>query len=179
MSAVQLNEDELAELDAFLLSELCDDDTLSVDEVHGYLTALIVADDKSKPAQWLETAWGEPNFSDDAMRERMTALMLRLHDDLAAGLAAGQTFEPLVVEVEDEGEDVIAYEGWCFGFMLGVEQQQQRWEALAKDEQGLLTPIAQLALLNSEEPPDMDEEEYDSWVELIPGAVTALYRRWH
>ena len=43
----------------------------------------------------------------------------------------------------------------------------------------LSAPMAQLALLGSEEEPNMDETEYDSWVELIPGAVMGLYRLWH
>jgi hypothetical protein len=39
--------------------------------------------------------------------------------------------------------------------------------------------MAQLALLNSDEEPEMDDEEYESWVELLPGAVLGLYSYWH
>ncbi len=84
------------------------------------------------------------------------------------------------VEVEEEdGSVVVAYEGWCFGFMLGVETCQDEWEKLSEDEEGLLAPMAQLALLNSDEEPSMDEDEYEQWVELLPGAVLGLNAYWH
>jgi len=67
-----------------------------------------------------------------------------------------------------------SHEGWCFGFMHGVERASERWVKLDKNGEALLSPIAQLALLESEEEPEMDEDEYNMWVELIPGAVLGL-----
>lgn len=174
-----LSDEELEALDSFLLSDACGDEALSVDEVHGYLTALIVGPETVDQETWLVTAWGHPEFGDKASEQRMTGLMLRLYSDIAATLEARRNFEPLVVEVEDEGEVVEAYEGWCFGFMIGVEQHQEMWDRLPKPEQALLAPMAQLALLNSEEAVAMDDETYRSWVELIPGAVMGLYAFWH
>lgn len=179
-STAGLSEHELAELDAFLLSEGCDEETLSVDEVHGFVTALIAGPEEIARDEWLEAAWGEPQFPDDATRERMTQLMLRLYDEVREALESRAPFEPLSVEIEDEkGEQVVVYEGWCYGFMLGMEMQEVDWDALPKEEQGLIAPMAQLALLNNEDEPAMDDEEYASWVELLPGAVTALYVYWH
>lgn len=174
-----LNDDELAELDTFLLSDACDDEVLSVDEVHGFLTALQVGPRSMPESEWLTMAWGEPKFTDEAQQQHLQGLMLRLNSDLEASLKEGLDFEPLAVEVEEEGEAVVAFEGWCFGFMLGVETCQAEWDKLPKGEESLLAPMAQLALLNSDEEPEMDDEEYESWVELIPGAVLGLYSYWH
>lgn len=174
-----LNEAELAELDEFLLSDACDDEVLTVDEVHGLLTALQVGPQPMAEAEWLAMAWGEPQFADAAQRERMVGLMQRLNRDIEAVLQAGRDFEPLAVEVEENGVEVVAFEGWCFGFMLGVESCQAEWDKLPKDEENLLAPMAQLALLNSDEEPQMDDEEYEQWVELLPGAVMGLYSYWH
>jgi uncharacterized protein len=178
-----LNDDELAELDAFLLSDACDDEVLSVDEVHGFLTALLVGPQPLAQEEWLEQAWGEPQFADAAEREHMRELMLRLYRDIDATLQEGHDFEPLAVEIEEEGEAVVAFEGWCFGFMLGVESCQEEWDKLPTAEENLLAPMAQLALLNSDEElepeMEMDDEEYESWVELLPGAVLGLYSYWH
>lgn len=177
--AAPLTEDDLAALDVFLLSDACDDNTLSIDEAHGYLTALLVGPETVPEAEWMGEVWGEPRFDTPADEEHLTGLLRRMHDDIADGLAKGLTFEPLIVEEEEEGELFATYEGWCFGFMLGVERNEREWQPLPKDEQALLAPMAQLALLGSEEDSDMDEEEYESWVELIPGAVTGLYQYWH
>ena len=174
-----LNDDELAELDSFLLSDACDDEVLSVDEVHGFLTALQVGPQPMAEADWLALAWDKPQFADEAQQQHLHELMRRLNSDIAVTLKAGQDFEPLAVEVEEDGEEVIAFEGWCFGFMLGVETCQAEWDKLPKAEENLLAPMAQLSLLNSDDEPPMDEEEYESWVELIPGAVLGLHSYWH
>ncbi len=164
------------ELDEFLLSDACDEDTLSLDEAHGFITALVVGPDRE--GEWLGQVWGEPRFADAAEASRMRDLMQRLYDDVDSMLRSLH-FEPLVIEEEDEGEVYESYEGWCFGFMLGVEQHEEQWESLPKEPQALLAPMAQIALLESDDEAEMDEEEYAAWVELIPGAVTGLYQFWH
>lgn len=174
-----LNDEELETLDNFLLSDACGDDALAIDEAHGFLTALLLPPVNEPQENWLPKIWGEPEFLDAAQREQLTNLMQRLHDDIAATLAARRDFEPLVVEVEEEGETVEAHEGWCFGFMLGVELHTELWESLPKNEQELVLPMAQLALLYSEEEMEMDEDEYLDWLDLIPGAVMGLYAYWH
>ena len=174
-----LNETELAELDEFLLSDACDEDALSIDEAHGYLTALAVTPEPPADDEWQTGIWGQPTFADEGEKQRMTSLLQRLYNDLASTLEARRDFEPLIIETEEGGEIMEAYEGWCFGFMLGVEQQQELWEELPQNEQNLVAPMAQLALLYSDEETDMDDDEYDDWVELLPGAVMGLYAYWH
>lgn len=173
-----LSEEELVELDNFLLSDACAGAALSIDEVHGFLTAIIVSPEKVDQDEWLTAVWGKPQFADEAEEQRMTGLLLRLRNEIATTLQAGRSFEPLVVEVEEDGEVAEAHEGWCFGFMLGVAHHQALWDRLPHDEKTLVEPMAQLALLNSEEEPGMSEEEYAAWVELIPGAVMGLYSFW-
>jgi len=174
-----LNETELTELDEFLLSEACDEDALSIDEAHGFLTALAVTPQPPTDDKWMSSVWGQPDFTDEEERQRMTSLLQRLHHEIVTTLQAGRDFEPLVIETEEEGETFEAYEGWCFGFMLGVEEQQALWDELSQNEQNLVAPMAQLALLYSDEETDMDDDEYSGWVELLPGAVMGLYAYWH
>lgn len=174
-----LNETELGELDEFLLSDACGEDALSIDETHGYLTALVITPTPPADEQWLTAIWGQPAFADESQKQHMTSLLQRLYNEVASSLQVRRDFEPLVIETEEDGETVEAYEGWCFGFMLGVEQQQGLWDELPQNEQNLVAPMAQLALLYSDEEAEMDEEEYDGWVELLPGAVMGLYAYWH
>ncbi len=173
-----ITEEELGELDTFLLSEACDE-ALAVDEAHGYLTALIAGPSRVQEAEWMSAVWGQPKFADDAQREHMTGLLRRMHEDIVTTLEEGLDFEPLAIEIEEEGEILEAYEGWCFGFMLGVGHDEEAWAALPKDEQPLMAPISQLALLHGDEEIEMDDEEYTSWIELLPGAVLGLYSYFH
>jgi len=57
---------------------------------------------------------------------------------------------------------------------LSVEEES--WAELPQNEQDLLMPIAKLALLQEDESADMDDEEYGTYVDLIPGSVGGLYQ---
>lgn len=174
-----LTDAELTELDEFLLSDACSDETLSIDEAHGLATASHAGPDPLSDEAFVEAVWGSPEFDSDTQRQRFSEMLIKLYHEVGDTLRSGRPFEPLVVEEEDEGELFEVYEGWCFGFMLGVERNQNSWEELPSDQEALLMPMAQLALLTGEEETEMDEDEYLAWVELIPGAVAGLYGYWH
>lgn len=169
-AAIALSETDLAELDEFLLA---DDERLTIDEAHGYLTALIVSNADIDEAAMLEAILGEAE-----QPENISQLLLRMHREIAADLESSKPFEPMVIEEEEDGESFEVYEGWCYGFMLAVSDHEAKWEQLSKDERSLLEPIATLALLREEEL-DMDDEEYSGWVSLLPGSVSGLYTYWH
>ncbi len=168
---IALTDTELAELDEFLLSE--EDDRLAIDEAHGYLTALILCGSDGDEASILEAVLGEAKPP-----AQIPELLLRMYQDIAAELESAQPFEPMVIEEEENGESFEVYEGWCFGFMLAVSDNEDVWAELPKDQRSLLEPIATLALSREEEL-DMDDEEYSGWVELLPGSVNGLYAYWH
>ena len=175
-----LTADELIELDDFLLSaDEDEDDRLSVDEAHGYLTALVVSRLSIEEEDWLQTIWGEPRFADDEQKAYMTNMLQRMRREISAALSFSQPFEPLVVELEMDGEIIEAYEGWCFGFMLAVSSDENHWNQLPQNEQELLGAIAKLAILHTDDEADMDDEEYQALVELLSGSVKGLYHYWH
>lgn len=171
---VPLSDDEFVELDDFLLQGE-QDGRLPVDMAHGYLTALCVGHVEVPAEEWMGTIWGEPEFAGKAEQQHMTNLLLRLNDEIVASLESGEPFEPLMVELEEEGETYEAVDGWCYGFMLGVSRDEAQWEDLPENERNLLMPIARLALFYSEEDEDLDDEEYIALAELLPGAVAGLY----
>jgi uncharacterized protein len=173
-----LTDEEIIELDEFLLEGSDEDDRLTVDEAHGFITSLVVGHEAAAEDEWMEAVWGRPEFADDAERQRLTALLRRLHQDVVATLESGAPFEPLLAEVEEDGETFVACDGWCFGFMLGVSGDEERWGKLPPDEQDLLTPIANLALLHVDDAPEMDEEDCETLAELLPGSVRGLYLYW-
>ncbi len=165
-----LSESDLAELDEFLLA---DDERLTIDEAHGYLTALIVS-----CADIEETAKLGAILGEEQAPARISELLKSMCQEIEADLESDKPFEPMVIEEEEDGETFEVYEGWCYGFMLAVSDHEASWEQLSKDGRSLLEPIATLALLREEEL-DMDDEEYSGWVGLLPGSVNGLYAYWH
>jgi len=170
-----LSGDDLTTLDDFLLARAEEGEALMVDEAHGYVTATVLAglpiDDEVRSA-----IWGEQPFCDADEAQQMNDLLLTMAADITQILRSGAYFEPLLIEEEDEdGELIEAYDGWCYGFMALVSSQPEYWDDLPKHERELLSPIATLALIDSDEEMEMDEEEYQSWVEMLPGSVSGLY----
>ena len=169
-ATTSLNDAELIELDELLQTN---DDYLLVDEAHGYISALVVAQgDSLDDEEWLFGILGD---SEKLVEPRMKTLLTRLRDEIVASFTSGGVFEPLVAEIEDDGEILESYEGWCFGFMMALSVEEESWTELPQNEQDLLMPIAKLALLQENEDADMDEEEYNTYVDLIPGSVGSLY----
>ncbi len=172
-----LSDEELITLDNFLLQS-ADDESLAIDEAHGFLTGLIIGRSPLQESRWLEMIWGQPAFSSATEQRQMTDLLQRLHGEIQAELASGRKFEPLVTEMEEAGETFLDYEGWCFGFMMALALEQEKWDTLPDQQQALLTPIGELALAYVEENSVIDDDEYEMLIELIPGSVVALYRYW-
>jgi len=170
-----LTDDEFIELDEFLLS---DENCLPIDEAHGFITSLIVSHVPINQSDWMELIWGQPVFADEDEKQRMSELMLRLYHDIAAALKTGQPFDPLVIEIEEDGETLETHQGWCFGFMLAISQDEERWNQLPQDEHVLLSPIAKLAIQHDDDELDMDDEEYQMLIDLLPGSVVGLYQYW-
>lgn len=173
-----LTDKEATELDEFLLAAEGDEQRLPIDEAHGYLSGLIAGHAALSMAEAMHAVWGEPDFKDEDEKEHMTDYLVRLYQDIALKLEEGHAFEPLAVEIEDEGETLVAYEGWCFGFMLAVTSEEERWSGLPENEQSLLSPIAKLALLYADEDVEMEDDEYEMLTELLPGSAVGLYHYW-
>src|SRR5215203_4463195 len=54
-----LSEKEFNELDQFLLSDRSSDDAMTMDTLHGYMTAIAIGPETIMPAEWLLKVWGE------------------------------------------------------------------------------------------------------------------------
>src|SRR3569833_2579763 len=86
-----LSDKEFNELDAFLLSDRCGDDAMTMDSLHGFLTALAVGPEEVPLAEWLPRVWGEspeqaPTFKSDKEFQRITGLIAHIMNEIAITL---------------------------------------------------------------------------------------------
>lgn len=171
----QLSNDELAELDQFLFQEDEETEMLSLDEAHGFTTAILIGMPSLDEAELLTLIWGEPVFQDASEGERLRGLLLKMRSEIQGNLASSEPFEPLSIEEELDGESFDNLEGWCFGFMLGLSHLEATWR-LGDKEEDIVAPIATLAMIYNDEDEELDDDDYEQCLELLPGAVTQLYR---
>jgi uncharacterized protein len=155
-----LSDKEFDELDRFLLSDRCADDGMTMDALHGYLTALVIGPEEVLMPEWLPRIWGSfanegPKFKSEKEGQRIIGLIARFMNEVAITMeVAPKEFEPLYCEHEWEGSMLLDAESWAWGFWEGIDLRADAWEPLWNSEAAdLLRPIY---LLGAEE---VEEEE--------------------
>ncbi|MBW7861238.1 MAG: UPF0149 family protein [Rhodocyclaceae bacterium] len=188
---VPLSEDELDELDAFLLSDATSDETMLLDHLDGYLTAIVVGPTSLNMSQWYSGIWGgcaedSPHFETMEKAQRIMQMIMRHYNGIIWSLDYdADTHEPLfdVITPEDQFIECIDAEMWSVGFMEGLALCRADWQPLFDDSRGIewLTPIR---LLGGD---DLDENELaqvetsaqrEELAAHVQASVAAIYRFW-
>ena len=187
-----LSDEEMDELDSFLMSDATSDNTMMLDCLDGFLTAIVSGPVMLKPSEWLPRVWGEtasdePSFDSFAQAERITTLIMRQLNGIIWSLQHDpDTFEPVfdtVVYPSDDSREYGDGEMWAYGYMTGIEFQRQNWNAFFNEPVSveILRPIYLLGAdeVTAEEE-DLTEtlEQREELSERIPASVAWIYRFW-
>ena len=154
-----LSDKEFDELDRFLMSPAVGDDGMTMDALHGYLTAIAIGPEVIPLSEWLPNVWGlggeGPAFKSEKQSERIINLIARFMNEVVLTFeVAPKEFEPLFCVYELNGKEVIDGETWSWGFWEGMQLRAEAWEKLKTSPLApLLRPIY---LLGAEE---ISEEE--------------------
>lgn len=132
-----LTEDEVRELDEFLLDAVGIEESMDVSTLDGFLTAIVCGPRTILPSEWMRWVWdrerGEdtPTFKDHDEAQRIVGLLMRHINDIAATLDdAPEDYEPLLLENPNDGDPIPIIDEWCSGFMKGVELDAEGWAPL-------------------------------------------------
>lgn len=183
MSTDALNDEELDYLDELLQTFGNDSSILDVNELDGFMTALVLSPQEVPMTLWYPAIWGgeelEPELESEDEADQVEDLLTRMHDSLREQLAeAPEEFTALFYEGDYQGRTITVVEEWCFGFMRGM--QLARWPALSARQAQLLDAIA----LHGHEQnfprlQQMSLDEHQASIQGIEPAVRALYTSFH
>jgi uncharacterized protein len=196
-----LSDKEFNELDQFLLSERCPDDAMTMDSLHGYLTAIAIGPEMILLDEWLPKVWGDensqaPKFKNDKESARIVELIVRFMNEIMITLeVAPKEYEPLFCEHEWEGKTLIDGEAWAWGFWEGMSLREEAWQPIRDSNLApLLRPIYLLGAdeIEEDELPLVDDpmkchklsieieanipEIHRFWLPLRKSAVTPVKR---
>lgn len=153
-----LSDKEFNELDQFLMSERSPDDSMTMDALHGYLSAIAIGPEPISPTEWLPQIWGEdelPNYKNSKEEQRILHLITRFMNEVLITLeVAPNEYEPLFCEIREDGKALLDGEAWAWGFWLGMQLRFDAWQELEQSEQAAL--LRPTYLLGAEE---VEEEE--------------------
>jgi uncharacterized protein len=186
-----LNDMEFEALNDFLLSDDLSEETLTLDGLDGYLTALVIGPVAVPPSEWLPGVWGpdeshEPVFEQPVHARVVAELILRHMNAIVSNFVEDtDDFEPLFATTDagEEGQEYIDAEPWVSGFFRGVELRRSQWQPLLDDPRGQAW-LRPLMLLGAE---GLSEEEQAlaatpaqraELARQIPAGLAAIYRHW-
>jgi len=150
-----LTDQEFDELDRFLMSAHCGDETMAMDALNGYLTAIAIGPIDIPPEQWLPRIWGPtpqdaPKFRDAQQVERIHTLLARALEEIRVTFeVAPKDFEPLFSVHKVKGKELLDAEAWCWGFLEAVSLHEDAWRPLRESTQSIL--MRAIDLLGAEE----------------------------
>jgi len=186
-----LSPKEREELDSFLLSNFTSEETMMLDTLDGYLTAIVVGPVSLKPSQWLPGVWGprvsdEPAFETMEQAQHVLDLILRHMNGIVESLrrdadAHEPVFDTLVYP--DNPREYIDGEMWAHGFMAGIALCRRDWQPFfdKRDSEEMLHPIY---LLGSDDitPEEIvlteTPEQREEIGKQIPASLARIYRYW-
>jgi uncharacterized protein len=183
-----LSDKEFTELDQFLLSDDRTDDGMTMDSLHGYLTALAIGPQEVLMAEWLPRIWGSasaegPSFKSAKEGERIVGLIARFMNEIAITFeVAPKEFEPLFCEHEYEGRALLDGDAWAWGFWEGMNIRAEAWAPIWSSN--IAEMVQPIYLLGAEEIEESEVELVDDPVKRhklaveMEAAIPHIHRFW-
>ncbi len=145
MTNQPLNEEELFQLEHFMLYrsftesddmddrpyvEGFDEGILCLNELDGFLTAIVSGPIMVPPSVWMQFLWGddEPVFdSDDDFNMFFSLLSKHMNTITVTLMEQPERFYPLFECREVDGKDIFIVDEWCEGYMRAVSINEPLW----------------------------------------------------
>lgn len=186
-----LLDEEIDELDQFLLSDYTSDETMIMSCLDGYLTAVVVGPKTVMPSRWLPGVWGPteadaPEFETTEQAQRILTLIMRHMNGIVWNLQHDpDAFDPMLDSFAYAGKrrEYIDGETWAHGFVQGIALTREDWQPLF-DDPIMVQALQPIHLLGSDAVTDEEDAmtrtpaQREKITEAIPAAVADIYRFW-
>ncbi|WP_175692328.1 UPF0149 family protein [Burkholderia ambifaria] len=191
-----LTQAEVGELGKFLLSDVTSDETLTLEGLDGYFTAIAAGPVTLLPSEWLPGIWGPtqddaPAFDTIEQAQRVLDLLMRYYNSVIRSLERDPDEFAAVFGTVTYAADAREYrdaEAWAAGFMQGVTLSRKYWQPLFDDPQGREW-MQSLRLLGADEITAdeatsdeaalmLDPRGREVLADRIPASIAAIYRYW-
>ncbi|MDX8384972.1 MAG: UPF0149 family protein [Gallionella sp.] len=145
-----LNNNELDELDKYLLSEDMPENAMDISMLDGFFAALVLHPQLINPSEYFSWIWDsekgvdEPMLANMEIGNRILNLIIR-HYNSAHEAIENDQYEPMFFTLaQKDGSEFFDAEGWCMGFILGTTVFKEPWGEVFKDRPDLVSPMVLL-----------------------------------
>ena len=180
--SVPLSDEELDRLEELLASDVFDGEAMALDELQGFLSAVVSGPELIPPSEWIPVAMGEsPQWESEAQTQEVLDLVMRFYNQIVDQFMSGEGFDFVLYRPDEDSE--YDYETWCSAYLDGVEASPVPWEEAgdADEVDELLFPIVALAdELAPEDVQRMKPDEHEKLLaacrEDFPGVLMDIHR---
>ncbi|HTR01254.1 MAG TPA: UPF0149 family protein [Candidatus Acidoferrum sp.] len=188
-NSIPLSDDELDDLQDLLVFRIPEDEdtegrdegVVILDELDGFLTALVSGPIAVLPSVWLKAVWGDypPQWESADEQAYFMQLVQRLQTEISSLLNKDtDNFEPMFSWHELEDQPVEIVDDWCEGYLRGVRVLGTMWEAGHPDVSRLLEPLRAFSSETDWQGYANDIDEADAQRAAIVPNIRELYRYW-
>jgi uncharacterized protein len=180
-----LTDAELERLTA-VLARFGDKRAMNLEQLDGFLAALICSPEIVPPSEYLPEIWGGnivlgDEFSAQPILKDFLSLIMRYWNSIVDTLQSGEVYLPLLL---DDENGISHANDWANGFLRGMELRKEEWADLLDDEEhgGSLVPIFALAHENHPDPkmrPYKEPVSAEMRETLIVGAAAGMNKIYH
>lgn len=188
LSQGPLTDDEIKEIDQFLLDAEGIEESMGISTLDGFLTAIVCGPKTIMPGEWMRWVWdmerGEdaPEFKDLSQAQRILGFLVRHMNDIAQTLTREpEQYEPLLMENPNGGDPIPILDEWCSGFMKGVQLDSEGWLPVIAGKPDWMSTIL---LYGTEEGWDalkkknLSLDEHKALAEGLAGTVRKIHALW-
>ena len=146
MRDTDLTNAELDRLEELLESEIFEGEAMRLDEIQAMLCAVACGPQEVLPEVWLPEALGK-DYATGPEADETVALLLRLHDEIVAALAEGETVAAVLYPVEEDSDEY-DYATWADAYVFGAGLSGDWYEQAGKHAEDLSELLEPMFLLN-------------------------------
>jgi uncharacterized protein len=183
-----LSQNELTELETFLVSDQTPEECMSsLEMIDGFMTAIVIGPETVPDNIWIPYLLNpenrpQPIFQTDEEAAEITALLVRHIGAIANQFETDpEEFLPLyeMFGYSEDEERELAIEEWALGFVLGMELTHEAWQPFFADEETamLAGPVFILGKI-TDDFETMSQEEKDETAGMLDESVIRMYNYW-
>ena len=187
--SLPLSQEEMDELDNFLMSDITSDETMALEVLDGYLTAIVSGPVTLKLDDWLPGIWGpteddKPVFKTIEQAQHILGLIIRHMNGIINTLQNGSGgLEPVFGTRIYRKREYIDGEMWAYGYMCGINLCHKQWQSLFDDPNGpvVLRPIHLLGsddVTKEEEALTETPAQREELAKQMPSSAVWIYQYW-
>lgn len=183
MKPTPLSEAQIARLQGLLEPLAETSDTMRLDEVQGFFTAVVSGPDHLTTEDWLPDVLGqEATFENEADKAEVVSLLEQLYTLTRQSLEAGNV--PDLILYDEEDGDEPDYWPWCNAYLYALDVVETDWFEAANDEgfEDLLYPIMALGGIFDEDDGEplvtFEDSELETFKDDLPDAIITIFNYW-